>query len=69
MIIRIDFKSGDWIRIDNISGIEVAKEKLCVNLTIRSTIDGSYNVPEQEHDNELRYDYNLEQVEKFLLSE
>ena len=69
MVIRIDFKSGDWTRIDNISGIEVVENTLCVNLTIRSTREESYEVPEQEHDNELRRDYCLEQVEKFLLSE
>ena len=69
MVIRIDFKSGDWIRIENISGIEVVGGKLCVNLTLRSTRDGSYDIPEQEHANELRCDYHLEQVDRFLLSE
>lgn len=69
MDIRIDFKSGNWLAIDKISGVEVVENKLCVNLTFRSTIDNSCSLPDQEHDNDLRRDYCLEEVEKFSLSE
>ena len=59
MRIRIDFKSGGWISITNVSGIVTKDDTVSVNLKITSRYEESYDVPEyEESPNELRRDYS-----------
>lgn len=68
MRIRIDFKSGGWISITNVSGIITKGDMVSVNLKMNSKIDESYDVPEyEESPNELRRDYS--DVEQVVIAE
>lgn len=59
MRIRIDFKSGGWISITNVSGIVTKDDTISVNLTMSSRMDESYAPVEcVEQTNELRRDYS-----------
>lgn len=59
MRIRIDFKSGSWVSITNVSGIVTKDDTVSVNLKITSRYEEFYNVPEyEESSNYLRKDYS-----------